>query len=50
VSDIRRDSQALLDSVKVNDQRGAFEAWENDAIAVYIPNDTTLKEMSVKIE
>jgi hypothetical protein len=44
------DSQAVLDSVKANYQRDAFEVWENNAIAVYIPKDTILKEMSVKIE
>jgi hypothetical protein len=28
VSDIRRESQAVLDSIKENDFHGAFEAWE----------------------
>jgi hypothetical protein len=28
VSDIRRESQALLDSIKQNYFYGAFEAWE----------------------
>jgi hypothetical protein len=28
VSDIQRESQAVLDSIKENDLHGAFEAWE----------------------
>jgi hypothetical protein len=28
VSDIQRESQAVLDSVKENDFQGAFEAWK----------------------
>jgi hypothetical protein len=28
VSDIQRESQAVLDSIKENDFRCAFEAWE----------------------
>jgi hypothetical protein len=28
VSDIQKESQAILDSVKENDFHGAFEAWE----------------------
>jgi hypothetical protein len=28
VSDIQRESQAVLDSIKENDFHGAFEAWE----------------------
>jgi hypothetical protein len=28
VSDIQRESQAALDSTKVNDFHGAFEAWK----------------------
>jgi hypothetical protein len=29
---------------------GAFEAWENDGIAVYVPKETIFKEMAAKIE
>jgi hypothetical protein len=28
VSDIKRESQAVLDSIKENDFHGAFEAWK----------------------
>jgi histone-lysine N-methyltransferase SETMAR len=34
VSDIQRESQAVLDSIQGNDLHGAFEAWKNDGIAV----------------
>jgi hypothetical protein len=51
VPDIQRESQAVLDSVKGNDFHGAFEAWKkNYGIAVYVPKETTLKEMAAKIE
>jgi hypothetical protein len=43
--------RAVLDSIKENDFHGAFEAWEKyDGIAVYIPKETTLKEMAAKTE
>jgi hypothetical protein len=51
VSDIQRESQAVLDSIKENDFPGAFEAWKkNYGIAVYVPNETILKELGVKSE
>jgi hypothetical protein len=52
VSDIQRESQVVVDSIKENDFRGACEAWgeKNDGNAVYIPKDTILKEMAAKIE
>jgi hypothetical protein len=50
VSDIQRESQAVLDSIKEHYFHGAFEVWKNDAIAVYIPKETILKEMAAKIE
>jgi hypothetical protein len=50
VSDIKRESQAVLDSIKENDFHGAFEAWKKDGIAVYVPKETILKEMAAKIE
>jgi hypothetical protein len=37
VSDIQRESQAVLDSIKERDFHGVFEAWKNDGIAVYVP-------------
>jgi hypothetical protein len=50
VSDIQRESQAVLNSIKGNDFHGALEVWKNDEIAVYVPKETILKEMTVKIE
>jgi hypothetical protein len=50
VSDIQRESQVVLDSIKGNDFHGAFEEWKNDGIAVYIPEEIILKEMAAKIE
>jgi hypothetical protein len=50
VSDIQRESQAVLDSIKKNDFHNAFEAWKNCGITVYIPKESVLKEMSAKIE
>jgi hypothetical protein len=42
VSDIQKESQAVLDSIKENDFHGAFEAGKNDGIAVYVPKEMTL--------
>jgi hypothetical protein len=52
VSDIQRESQAILDdSIKENDFYGAFYSVEkNNRITVYIPKETILKEMAVKIK
>jgi hypothetical protein len=55
VSDIQRELQTVLDSIKENDFHGAFEAWKknktkNDRLAVYVPMETILKEMTAKIE
>jgi hypothetical protein len=50
VSDIQRDLQAVLDSIRENDFHGDFEAWKKDGIAVYVPKETVLKEMAAKIE
>jgi hypothetical protein len=50
VADLQRESQAVLDSIKENVFRRAFEAWESDGIAVYVPKETILKEMAARIE
>jgi hypothetical protein len=50
VSDIRRESQAVLDSIKENYFHGDFETWKNDGIAVYVPKETILKEMAAKMK
>jgi hypothetical protein len=43
MSDIQRESQAVLNSIKENDFNGAFEVQKNSGIAVYIPKETILK-------
>jgi hypothetical protein len=52
VSDIQRESKAVLDSIKENNFHGAFDVKRgtNDGIAVYVPKETVLKVMSGKIE
>jgi hypothetical protein len=46
VSDIQRELQAVLDSIRANDFHGAFEHGENNRIAVYVPKEIILKEMA----
>jgi hypothetical protein len=50
VSDIQRESQTALDSIKENDFHGAFEAWKNYGIAVFLPKETVLKETAAKTD
>jgi hypothetical protein len=50
VSDIQRESQAVLDSIKENDFHGVLKRGNNDGIAVYVTKETILKEMAAKIE
>jgi hypothetical protein len=50
VSDIQRESQAVLDSIKENDFHGVLKRGKNDGIAVYVPKGTILKEIAAKIE
>jgi hypothetical protein len=50
VSDIQWELQAVVDSIEENDFYGAFEVWKNEGIAVYVPKETILKEMTAKIE
>jgi hypothetical protein len=50
VSDIRRESQAVLDSIKETDFHGVLNARKNNGIAVYVPKETILKQMATKIE
>jgi hypothetical protein len=49
VSDIQRESQVILNSIKENDFHSAFEVWRNDEIVVYVPKETILKGMAAKI-
>jgi hypothetical protein len=44
VSDIQKETQAILYSVKENDFYDVFEAWKNEGIAVYVPKETIFKE------
>jgi hypothetical protein len=46
----RSSSSACCGSIKENDFYGAFEAWKNNGITVYVPKETNLKEMAAKIE
>jgi hypothetical protein len=50
LSDIQRESQAVLDSIKENDFHGAFEAWKKkkSGIAVCVPKETAAKIEQVK--
>jgi hypothetical protein len=49
VSDIQRESQAALDSIKQNAFHDAFGAWKgNDLVALYVPKDVIFKEMAAK--
>jgi hypothetical protein len=50
VSDIQRELKAVLNRMKGNDFHGAFEAWKDDVMAIYVPKETLLKEMAAKIE
>jgi hypothetical protein len=50
VSDIQKESQAILDNIKENDFHGAFKPWKNDGIAVYVLKETILMEMAAKIK
>jgi Zn/Cd-binding protein ZinT len=51
MSDIQRESQAVLNIIKGRDLHSVFEAWKKkSAITVYVPKETMLKEMAAKIE
>jgi hypothetical protein len=50
VSDIQRESQAVLAALRKMTSTVLLKYWKNDGIAVYIPKETILKEMTAKIE
>jgi hypothetical protein len=50
VSDIQRESQVVLDSIKERTSMVLSKRGKNDGIAVYVPKETILKEMVTKIE
>jgi hypothetical protein len=39
VSDVQRESQAVLHSIKENDLHGVLKRGKNDGIAVYVPKE-----------
>jgi hypothetical protein len=49
VFDVQRESQAVLDSIKENDFTVFLKRGKNNGIAIYIPNETILKEMAAKL-
>jgi hypothetical protein len=50
VSDIQRESQAVLDSIKKMTSTVLLKRGKNNGIAVYIPKKTILKEIAAKTE
>jgi hypothetical protein len=51
VSDIQRESQAVLNTIKEIDFHGTFEEWKkNYGIPVYVPKEIISKEMAAEIE
>jgi hypothetical protein len=50
VSDIQRESQTVLDSIKENYLHGVLKRGKSDGIAVYVPKETILKKMAAKIQ
>jgi hypothetical protein len=50
VSDIQRESQAVLDSIKENNFHGAFEAWKKRWDRCIHSQGDYFKEMAAKIE
>jgi hypothetical protein len=50
VSDIQRESQVVLDSIKENDFHVLLRHGKYDGITVYIPKETILKEMAAKTD
>jgi hypothetical protein len=50
VSDIQRESQAVLNSIKEKDCHGVSKRGKNDGIAVYVHKETILKKMAANIE
>jgi SNF2 family DNA or RNA helicase len=50
VSDIQRESQAVLDSLRKMTTTALLKRVKNDGIAVYVPKETILREIPDKIE
>jgi hypothetical protein len=42
VSNIQRESQKVLNSIKENGFQNASEAWKKDGITAYVPKETIL--------
>jgi hypothetical protein len=49
VSDIQRESQAVLDSIKKMTFIMLSKRGKNNGMAIYFPKETILKEMAAKI-
>jgi hypothetical protein len=47
---IKRESWAVLDTIKENYFQSVLKHGKNNGIAVYVPKETVLKEMAAKIE
>jgi hypothetical protein len=50
VSNIQRELQVVLDSIKKNDFHGDFEVRKKLWDSAYVPKETILKKMAAKIE
>jgi hypothetical protein len=50
VSDIQRDSQAVIYSIKENDFHDVFKVWKKQWNHRIIPKETILEQMAAKIE
>jgi hypothetical protein len=50
VSDIQRESQAVLDIIRNMTSTVPLKRGKNDGITVYVPKETILMEMAAKIE
>jgi hypothetical protein len=50
VSDLEKESQAVLDSIKQMTSTVLLKCKKNDGIAVHVPEETILKEMATEIQ
>jgi hypothetical protein len=50
VSDVQRESPAVLYSIKENDYHVLWKHGKNDGIAEHVPKESILKEMAAKIK
>jgi hypothetical protein len=50
VSDIQKESQAVLDSITDNNFYGLLKRGRYDGVDAYVPKATILKEMAAKMQ